>query len=136
MDIKREKKWFNVSPTRTRAAGFFLTEALLALALLGLLLILIAKFEYYAGVRVKSLEREYVANVAAETQFERLKAGLAVLDSKTFRQQYPGLDLEYQIQSTEGKGVVTVKTVEPEPRVLVQLVGPVPRFILQPGGKP
>jgi hypothetical protein len=136
MDIKRKKNGFDVFPTKTWAAGFFLTEALLALALLGLLLILVAKFEYRAGIMVKSLEQGYVANVAAESQFERLKAGLAVLDPKTFQQQYPGLNLEYQIQPADGNGVVTIKTVEPEPRVLVRLVGPVSRFTLQPGGKP
>jgi hypothetical protein len=105
--------------------GFMLPEALGAMALLGLLLILVARFEYYASKTATSLEQEYVATVAAETQFERLRAGLAVLDPKTFRQQYPGLDLEYRLRTAKAGGVVIVTTTEPEPRVLVRLVGPV-----------
>ncbi len=124
-----------VSDPKTRSTGFLLTEALLGLALLGLLLILVARFEYYAGTLGKSLEREYVANAAAESQFERLRAGLAVLDPQAFRQKYPGLELEYRPQPAEGNGVVTIKTVEPESQVLVRFVGPVPRITSQPGVK-
>jgi type II secretory pathway pseudopilin PulG len=111
---------------KKRNMGFLLTEAVGALALLGLLLILVARFEYSASQAATLLEQEYVAAAAAETQFERLTVGLTVLDSKTFTQRYPGLEMEYRPPSAEESGVVTIKTVDPESRVLVRLVGPAP----------
>jgi hypothetical protein len=123
----------------TRRAGFLLTEAIAALALLGLLIFLVARFEIRAAAAAKSLEQEYMATVAAESQFERLKAGLTVLDAETFQRQYPGLTIDYRLQSSEGNkaqtGVVTVTTRKPEPRVLIKLAGPVPPWATQSGEK-
>jgi type II secretory pathway component PulJ len=122
---------------RTKRAGYLLTEGIAALALLGLLLFFVARFERQAAATARRLEREYVATAAAESQFERLKAGLPVLNPAAFRQRYPGLTLDYQVRpagpSGEAVGVVTVTGRDAGSPVLVKLAGPVPSPV-QPAG--
>ncbi len=130
MDIKQKN---------SRYAGFLLTEAIASLALLGLLLIMVAQFEYRAAAATRSLEQEYMATVAAESQFERLKTGLDVLDPVTFDRKYPGLNLDFHLQPSKQDGirtgVVTITVQKPKPRTLIQLTGPVSPFISQSGEK-
>lgn len=104
--------------------GYLLTEAVMALTLLGMLLGFVALFEYRAAAAARSLELEYVATVAAETQVERLKAGLNVQDQETFRRSYPGLALEYLAQPEKSLAVVTVKALNPQTAVSFKLTCP------------
>ena len=122
-----------------RRRGFFLTELIMALGLLGLVALFIYRFEHLASLTTRSLERQYAAQAAAESQFERLKAGLDVLDRDAFRREYPGLDLEFRVEKPEGKdaasGVAIVKSRDGEGKILVRLTGPVPGGKGDFGGK-
>ncbi len=109
--------------------GYLLTEAILALALLGMVAGLIIHFETRAAGASRRLERQYTATVAAESQFERLKAGLKVLDPEAFRSRYPGLEMTYRVEPARSGAkpvaVVTVSSREENP-VRFTLSGPLP----------
>jgi len=112
--------------TKKYRPGFLIYETIGALTLLGILAFVIIKFEHYASTTAQSLDQQYIAAVAAESQFERLRAGLDVLDPKTFWENYPRLTLDYKIQPSDNRiGVVTISTRDQNPRILMTLTGPV-----------
>jgi len=130
---RQEKDMFDAVHCKTKRSGFLLTEILTALALLGMIIVFVAHFERHASATAGLLEKEYVATVAGESQFERLRAGLDVLDPETFRQRYRGLELDYRVrrseQTGEQVGVVTITAKGPKDRVFVRLVGPIPQSL-------
>ena len=75
----------------------------------GTLVVFIAPFERQASATAKTLELGYLATVAAESQFERLRAGLDVLDAETFAHRYPGLKLDCRRPPSEdGARIVAI----------------------------
>jgi len=114
---------------RSSQSGFLLAEAILALALLGMIMFFVAQFEGRARASSQRLTQEYTATAAAESQFERLRAGLDVLDTETFRKRYPGLRLEYHVEQRDGgerTSVIAVKSDDLDERVLFSLSAPTP----------
>ncbi len=111
------------------------------MSLLGMIIVFVTIFEGKASTASRTLEKEYLATVAAESQFERLRAGLDVLDRETFRQRYPGLDMDYRLDKPKADGtqsaVVTVIDDEAEDRVLIRLTCPISHIVPDSaGGQP
>jgi predicted chitinase len=119
---------------KSQRHAFLLAEVITALALLAVLTIMLLQFQTSATTWRTRLEQQYLAQVAAESQFERLKAGLNILDPETFRKRYPGLEFETQLihatQSAQAQQVITVFTrdAEQKKKILTKFTCPLTKL--------
>lgn len=108
--------------------SFVMLEALVSLGVLIVLVVMMGMFEArLARFETRSV-RQAMAVMAAESQCERVRAGLGVLDENTFADRYPGLVMTFREESRGegfGKkkvGVVTVAAKNEHVPVKVELV--------------
>jgi hypothetical protein len=104
-----------------------MADAMVSLAVLMVLAAMIVTFEAaMAKFEIKAVQQT-MAVMAAESQCERICAGLAVLDAQTFASRYPGLKMTFREESrSEGPdrqsvGVVCVTSMNPAVAVKVEL---------------
>jgi Tfp pilus assembly protein PilE len=119
---------------KSQRHGFLLAEVITALALLAVLTIMLLQFQTSAAIWRTRLEQQYIALAAAESQFERLKAGLNVLDTEAFQKRYPGLEFETQLipttQSSQAQQIITVFTrdAEQKKKILTKFTCPLTKL--------